>query len=585
MREGYHFSSIPIIGKLQSTRSQIIISFLCVVAVIMLCTAVIAYPLLSQNIKETAESYVRESTLLASQNLDVKLEQIDETFQRIALDDEVQRLLLKSKQDVYASIDERLVMWNVINRQLIFSEHVSSAELYDEQAQALYPLFNHKLRELIGEGTMLNAIADPSRTIWIRAEDKEGDLIAVRHVRLLADWTAGGYLLFHVKPTVFQNQTAAQNHNDFVYLVYDENGKLLNATSDRARPELRDFVNKKVTKWQGERFYPMVHTSQATGWTMVSLVPAEKIERPVQLLRNVLFISGGIGGGTALVLSILLSLLITRPLNHVRRVMKYSQKGEFQANEVVYFNREVNELNRTYNKMVDRIQFLINEVYEKERLSNISKIKALQAQINPHFLFNTLEALNWHLRNKDDDESADLLVSLSDLFRYTSGRSSKSDTAFLTDEIQHVERYLKLMQLRLQERLNYSIDVETSIGGYRVPRLLLQPIVENAVNHGVGAQNEASRLTIAVRSLDDRLRIVVWNSGQAIPADRLEEIRKHLAAPDAASGGEIGMGLSNVHERIKLMYGSEYGVSVESDSHHGTQVTLLLPYPRKEVSG
>ncbi|MFD1177362.1 sensor histidine kinase [Paenibacillus puldeungensis] len=578
------FTSIPIVGKLQSTRSQLMISFLCVVAVIMLSTAAIAYPLLLQNIKETAESYVQESTLLASKNLDAELAQIDETFQRITLDDEVQRLLSKAKQNVYISIDERLAMRNVLNRQLIFSEHVNSAELYDERAQALYPLYNQKLGEMIGEGNVLSAIANPNRTLWMRSEENDGELIAVRHVRRLEDWTAGGNILFHVKQSVFQNQTAAQNQNDFVYLVYDENGKLLNTTFDPVKPELHDFENAKVTKWQGKRFYSMVHTSGATGWTMVSLVPADKIERPVQLLRNVLYISAGIGGGTALILSVLLSLLITRPLNHVRRVMKFSQMGEFQVNEVIYFNREVNELNRTYNKMVNRIQFLINEVYEKERLSNISKIKALQAQINPHFLFNTLEALNWYLRNKDDDESADLIVSLSDLFRYTSGRSSKSDIAFLTEEIQHVERYLTLMGLRLQERLKYSIDVEASIGGYQVPRLLLQPIVENAVYHGVETQNEESRLSITVRSTEDTLLIIVWNNGQAIPTDRLEEIHKHLAALEATTGGRIGMGLSNVHERIKLMYGNEYGVSVESDNHHGTQVTLTLPYSQKEVS-
>lgn len=475
-------------------------------------------------------------------------------------------------------------MQDVLNRQLIFTDLVSSAELYDMKGQALYPLYNQKLGERIGDEVVLNATVDPNRTIWIRPWDEEDGLVAVRHVRLLEDWMAGGYLLFHINQNIFQNQAATQNQNDFVYLVYDEKGELLNDTSGLPKAKLSDFREEERSKWQGDFYYPMIHTSAETGWTMVSLVPAAKIERPVQLLRSVLLVSGAIGVGTALVLSIVLSLLITRPLNHVRRVMKYSQRGEFQANEVIYFNREVNELNRTYNKMVDRIQFLINEVYEKERLTNISKIKALQAQINPHFLFNTLEALNWQLRNKDDDESADLIVSLSDLFRYTSGRSFKSDSAFLTEELQHVERYLKLMQLRLQERLEYSIEVETGIGGYRVPRLLLQPIVENAVYHGAEVRNETSRISVHVRSLDDILQIVVWNSGPVIPPERLKEIREHLDGPEAATEGDIGMGLSNVHERIKLMYGHEYGLLLDSDPSNGTQVTLKLPYYRKEVS-
>lgn len=578
------FSLFSIAGRFQSTRSQIITSFFGIVAITMLSASAIAYPLLSQNIKETTESYVQESNLLASNNLDAKLSEIDETFQRITLDTEVQSLLSSALKGKYASTDRRLSMQDVLNRQLIFTDLVSSAELYDMKGQALYPLYNQKLGERIGDEVVLNATVDPNRTIWIRPWDEEDGLVAVRHVRLLEDWMAGGYLLFHINQNIFQNQAATQNQNDFVYLVYDEKGELLNDTSGLPKAKLSDFREEERSKWQGDFYYPMIHTSAETGWTMVSLVPAAKIERPVQLLRSVLLVSGAIGVGTALVLSIVLSLLITRPLNHVRRVMKYSQRGEFQANEVIYFNREVNELNRTYNKMVDRIQFLINEVYEKERLTNISKIKALQAQINPHFLFNTLEALNWQLRNKDDDESADLIVSLSDLFRYTSGRSFKSDSAFLTEELQHVERYLKLMQLRLQERLEYSIEVETGIGGYRVPRLLLQPIVENAVYHGAEVWNETSRISVHVRSLDDILQIVVWNSGPVIPSERLKEIREHLDGPEAATEGDIGMGLSNVHERIKLMYGHEYGLLLDSDPSNGTQVTLKLPYYRKEVS-
>ncbi|NWL88948.1 hypothetical protein DMN77_15425 [Paenibacillus sp. 79R4] len=578
------FSLFSIAGRFQSTRSQIITSFFGIVAITMLSASAIAYPLLSQNIKETTESYVQESNLLASNNLDAKLSEIDETFQRITLDTEVQSLLSSALKGKYASTDRRLSMQDVLNRQLIFTDLVSSAELYDMKGQALYPLYNQKLGERIGDEVVLNATVDPNRTIWIRPWDEEDGLVAVRHVRLLEDWMAGGYLLFHIHQNIFQNQAATQNQNDFVYLVYDEKGELLNDTSGLPKAKLSDFREEERSKWQGDFYYPMIHTSAETGWTMVSLVPAAKIERPVQLLRSVLLVSGAIGVGTALVLSIVLSLLITRPLNHVRRVMKYSQRGEFQANEVIYFNREVNELNRTYNKMVDRIQFLINEVYEKERLTNISKIKALQAQINPHFLFNTLEALNWQLRNKDDDESADLIVSLSDLFRYTSGRSFKSDSAFLTEELQHVERYLKLMQLRLQERLEYSIEVETGIGGYRVPRLLLQPIVENAVYHGAEVRNETSRISVHVRSLDDILQIVVWNSGPVIPSERLKEIREHLDGPEAATEGDIGMGLSNVHERIKLMYGHEYGLLLDSDPSNGTQVTLKLPYYRKEVS-
>ncbi|WP_068780678.1 cache domain-containing sensor histidine kinase [Paenibacillus sp. GM2] len=578
------FSLFSIAGRFQSTRSQIITSFFGIVAITMLSASAIAYPLLSQNIKETTESYVQESNLLASNNLDAKLSEIDETFQRITLDTEVQSLLSSALKGKYASTDRRLSMQDVLNRQLIFTDLVSSAELYDMKGQALYPLYNQKLGERIGDEVVLNATVDPNRTIWIRPWDEEDGLVAVRHVRLLEDWMAGGYLLFHINQNIFQNQAATQNQNDFVYLVYDEKGELLNDTSGLPKAKLSDFREEERSKWQGDFYYPMIHTSAETGWTMVSLVPAAKIERPVQLLRSVLLVSGAIGVGTALVLSIVLSLLITRPLNHVRRVMKYSQRGEFQANEVIYFNREVNELNRTYNKMVDRIQFLINEVYEKERLTNISKIKALQAQINPHFLFNTLEALNWQLRNKDDDESADLIVSLSDLFRYTSGRSFKSDSAFLTEELQHVERYLKLMQLRLQERLEYSIEVETGIGGYRVPRLLLQPIVENAVYHGAEVRNETSRISVHVRSLDDILQIVVWNSGPVIPSERLKEIREHLDGPEAATEGDIGMGLSNVHERIKLMYGHEYGLLLDSDPSNGTQVTLKLPYYRKEVS-
>lgn len=577
MANNYRIGTSWIGSKLQTTRSQMMISFLGIVVITMVSAAAIAYPLLSQNIKETAESYVRESTLLASRNLDNNLSEINETFQRIALDDEVQRLLYEARHGEQLSTDRLLSMQGVLNRQLIFSENVVSAELYNAQAKALYPLYKESLIERIGSALVVNVRYTPNLTTWIRSA--EGNLIAVRHIRLLENWTEGGYLLFNVNQSLFQNQTAVQNPNDFVYLVFDEKGKLLNDPSGEDNLKLSDFVDEKLTEWQGAPYYSMLHTSEMTGWTLVSLVPVDKIEKPVELLRSVLLVAGGIGGGMAMILSTLLSLLITRPLNHVRRVMKNGQLGELKINEVIYFNREVNELNRTYNKMVGHIQFLINEVYEKERLTNISKIKALQAQINPHFLFNTLEALNWHLRNKDDEEAADLIVALSDLFRYTSGRSSKSDTAFLTEELQHAKRYLKLMELRLQERLTFAIKVGASLGGYRIPRLLLQPIVENAVYHGAEAQSETVNISIHVYAKNNTTLLVeVWNSGPPIPEVRLEEIRRYLAAPESAGDSGHGMGLSNVHERIKLMYGNEYGILLESEQASGTLVTLVLPF-------
>ncbi len=219
------------------------------------------------------------------------------------------------------------------------------------------------------------------------------------------------------------------------------------------------------------------------------------------------------------------------------------------------------------------------QVKEEQKQLRKAEFELLQAQINPHFLYNTLDAIVWSAESGNQRQVVKMVGSLSDFFR-TSLNKGK-EIVLIREELQHVRSYLEIQQIRYQDILSYEIDSADSINNYTIPKITIQPLVENALYHGIKNKRGGGCISVIGREKEDAVEIVVKDNGIGMTPERLEEVRKGLEAE--APGQSAIYGLYNVNERIKLSFGAEYGISVESEYGEGSEVTVRLPKILTEI--
>lgn len=238
---------------------------------------------------------------------------------------------------------------------------------------------------------------------------------------------------------------------------------------------------------------------------------------------------------------------------------------------------EITELGMSFNMMVGKIKELLAAKLEEHENLKKAELRVLQAQINPHFLYNTLDAIIWMAEAKRSDQVVELVRVLSRFFRIT--LSKGKDWITIRDEIEHVESYLAIQKMRYRDILDYQIDMPNDLRDGRMLKLTLQPLVENALYHGIKNKRNGGVIVVRGRRLDgDLLQIQIEDNGIGMTQEQLAQTRALLDTPaDHAVVGENGFGITNVNQRIKLYYGQQYGLAIESGYRHGTRVSLVIP--------
>ncbi len=268
-----------------------------------------------------------------------------------------------------------------------------------------------------------------------------------------------------------------------------------------------------------------------------------------------------------------LSNKVTNPVRNLMKAMKKVEDGDLNVSIKEDAYEEVAELSLSFNKMIQEIQVLLDNTNEEHIKLRKAELKALQAQINPHFLYNTLDSILWLNRTGMRDEVQTLVESLTTFFRI--GISKGKDIITLREELDHVESYLKIQSIRYANKFDYSICVEDSMLDYKIPKLVLQPLVENAIYHGVKLIFGKGHITVTVKDLDTLWEISVSDTGKGMPAEKLQLLNKYLQGDKEA---ELNIyGVANVNERLQIIFGKEAGLIYESEEGVGTKVTMRLP--------
>ncbi|MWC29275.1 cache domain-containing sensor histidine kinase [Paenibacillus sp. MMS18-CY102] len=332
----------------------------------------------------------------------------------------------------------------------------------------------------------------------------------------------------------------------------------------------------------GQKQLVIYTTSPNTNWKLFILIPERELNKDSIRIRNATWAATFVTIGIALLISILLSFALTKPLRKMMRLMRSVQEGNFKVQFPVKRRDEIGQLGHQFNRMIVRIDQLIQDIYEMETKKNEAEMHALQNQINPHFMYNTLETIRMVAELNDDDAAADMLSVFGKLLRYSIGDVREKTT--VAAELEHVRNYVEMLNYRYPNRFDLRMHADPAHEGVLTLKLLLQPIVENAIYHGLDDRKAQMRISILIESTERYLLVRVVDNGLGMAAETRERLNRSFSGLNGSGSGEKrgGIGLKNVNERIKLHYGHSYGMEALEGEEGGTEIILRLPLPHSD---
>ncbi|XEC93543.1 sensor histidine kinase [Paenibacillus tarimensis] len=328
-----------------------------------------------------------------------------------------------------------------------------------------------------------------------------------------------------------------------------------------------------------KKFFMTYVPSSYTSWNYVNLIPYNDIFKDIESAKRTVFFVYGLLYLLVILFALGFSRGITGPIERLNSKMKRVQLGHFdyveEPGDRELSKDEAGQLHRNFRIMVQRIEELINENYIKQLAIKDTEFKALQAQINPHFLYNTLESINWSAKIAGQSQISLMVESLGFLLR--SSISNKEPLITIKEELEIIGHYFTIQKIRFEERLEFEQSIPQELQHFLIPKLSLQPLVENAINYGLEQMTGTCRIAINAMIQGHFLYVTVSDNGPGIDAAMLEKLRSGEVKPKGT-----GIGLRNIDERIKLLFNDDYGIELVSQPGEGTTVKLRLPMKVRE---
>jgi len=562
------------------------------VSFILIIIGIIGLQLAFHIYEEQLYHKAAESLILSSEIADMKFNEIDKISFDILSDKEVQQYLNTIRaQDTLYNWYEALNKLNKKMLQWAFSEnYISSIIIMDSQGkQVAWGKTSTKISQERIEFIYNRAIEKEGRPVWIEPDSPGSSIIAARTIRSIPDLELEniGVLIIQMDPEILFDNSSGQRmmskYNSNLAII-SENSLVYQRCDQLDSNKLISKMNKEtgyfISNIRGEKYLIAYITSRSTNWKFANILPYSSILKNIITVRVILIIVY-IG---IFILVIYLGFIfakgITKPLERLTNEMKLVEDGKFDeiTQNNVYTARqgdEIAQLERDFHLMVQKINALIKDNYLKQIAIKESEFKALQAQINPHFLYNTLESINWLAKLNKQHQIATMVKALGNLLR--NSISNKSEVIPLSDEINILKDYITIQKCRYEERLDFSININPEYWDYMIPKLSIQPLVENSIQYGLEKVFGVCKIRVWAESLENRLEIWVQDNGPGMDKDFLLKLNKG----EIKSRGS-GIGIKNIDERIKIIFGNEYGVRIDSILGEGTKVCISIPYKRSE---
>lgn len=392
-----------------------------------------------------------------------------------------------------------------------------------------------------------------------------------------------GYLKLNFKKSLIEDIIDKINSvpNSISYII-NSNGIIICSSNNSASSKYIKNLNKiqdyainnnfTPTSYNSETIYIKSSLIDKTDWYLVTILPESSIIAEINTQRFYLFLIVIIFGGTSIILAFYFVNSINKRLSKVINGMRCVQSGDLNYYIENDINDELGELIDSYNYMIGKMSILIEEQYKLGKDVKNAELKALQSQINPHFLYNTLDMINWMSYKKMNNEISLAVKNLAKFYKLSLNKGK--DLIAIKDEVQHASLYVNIQNMRYNNRISLRINIDEAINDYLIPKITLQPILENSINHGIlGKGEDEGIISILGYSMNSDVILTIADDGIGIK----EETLNSLLSNKLTSSNGSGYGLRNIDKRIKLLYGKNYGLSFKSVYGGGTTVIIRIP--------
>lgn len=583
-------------NRLFSFQNKLFLSYL-----IIIVFTLIAF--LSVNFYQASREAEKSSVYSAGQTLGQTLQymeymlgSINRNMDQIAFNDQIQEIFLREtssySQDKLLQVSDSLRISNVIFTAM--SDPVSGIQLYipDEiglsQEKVNYFGLNQAMKSL-----WYQRIKDTRKSVWLPSslfvnEEGEKKVSLVRKIVSLQNYDRVlGIIRLEVPERVFAEllDKAKFTENSSAVLFNSYGETICESSKNAYEPHLtygllnRYFPEDRYAAltWkrevlEGEDYLIGVQSLGFADWKIALAVPWKEIMQPYIQTRNNMFIVVLLVIPLSFLLSFLFSSKNTKRIrlliSHMRKVVN----GNFNIGILPAASDEIGELFRNYNYMITKISMLLEEKYALGHQVKNLELKSLQAQINPHFLYNTLDLINWMSKDAHAPKISELVRDLSGFYRLS--LSKGEEMVSLENELQHITHYVRIQNMRFDNGIKLETDVPDSCLSCKILKLTLQPIVENSILHGIlEKDDEKGTIRITAEQAGDTVVISIDDNGIGIPPEKL----KTLLLDSNAGVSSGGFGVKNIHERIRLSMGEKYGLEFESVPGRGTTVRIRIP--------
>jgi two-component system, sensor histidine kinase YesM len=389
-----------------------------------------------------------------------------------------------------------------------------------------------------------------------------------------------GFLIIDFKEdllkAILRNDEGTSFKNSGTF-IHDNLGFVLEPEINLEYKEVAASTSGSTVKSRsGEEFIVFTKYFPQTGWFVSEYFEKNAFYGKVNEIKKIAMIIRITTAFICLLASLFISHRISTPIKNLGRVMKKVESGNLDERFVVHSKDEIGDLGKGFNTMIGEIKKLIQAVKHEEKLKKEAEITALQLQINPHFIYNTLETINSLARKKRETEISRLIVLLGKLLR--SSISSFEEKIPIKQEINYIVNYLEIQKVRMREPLNYTISIDPMLEEYLSVKWILQPIVENAIIHGIDPLKSSGIIEIIGENRGSNIMFTIKDNGVGLDSLKLQQIRHQLKfrSKDLAKY-KNKIGLYNVQTRIHSHYGSSFGITIDSEVNMGTTVTISIP--------
>lgn len=580
------------IKKFKSIQSVIfaVLSVLLLGAVIIITVISLSYT--RQSVFENSSLYTQTIIQQMNQNIDSYIDYMENTSYLVSSNEDVQKYLFGDTADPEARdrilsqfetiLDSRSDILNLgiiaeNGRMLINNgQHLTNQDLdihsqewYTnalEGRESVYLTSSHVQHIISGERPWVITLSRGIRNKEMgTGQEKEGvffidlnysaiselcdqSMVGNQGYAFIVD--ADGNIVYHPQQQQLYNELQTEN----IDLV-------MNAGSDIVT--WGDGINKKMYS---------ISRSEKTGWTVVDCVRVEELLRRSNEAQSIYVLVAMGLMAVALFFSRFVAKSITLPIQRLCDSMERVQEGDFSVSDIVVDSEnEIGSLTKSFNVMTQRIHELMAQNIREQEAKRKSELKALQSQINPHFLYNTLDSIIWMAEGKKNEEVVRMTASLARLLRQSI--SNEDELVSIGQEIEYARGYLTIQKMRYKDKLEFRIEVEPSILNIRLIKLVLQPVIENAIYHGLKYKESRGLLLVKGFMKNGNAVLQVIDDGVGMDQETLD----HIYERHKVDYHSNGVGIYNVQKRLQLYYGNEYGIVYESKPGEGTTATITIP--------